>query len=155
MAKQNLPFSKYPALLELETHHGADLGFAYHTHDSAKIFTNYIARSQRQAFLNRLSSSDIHFFSFLIDGTTDASNREDELVVIVYCCKNSMIEELTACSRYLSVHNPERANAAGLFKCVSDALKNVGIEAINQDSVLSVSDMPILMNAKNFFEIKM
>lgn len=28
MAKQSLPFSKYPALLELETRHGRDVGFA-------------------------------------------------------------------------------------------------------------------------------
>jgi len=45
MAKQNLQFVKYPPLLELEAHHGADLGFAYGTPESAKSFTNYIARS--------------------------------------------------------------------------------------------------------------
>ena len=32
--------SKCPALLKLEAHHGADLGFAYRTPDSAKAFTN-------------------------------------------------------------------------------------------------------------------
>ena len=47
MAKEIL-FIKYPALLELESHHGVDLGPAYHTPDSAKAFTSYIAKSQRQ-----------------------------------------------------------------------------------------------------------
>lgn len=42
LAKQSLPFSQYPAILELETHHQVDLGFAYSTPDSARIFTSYI-----------------------------------------------------------------------------------------------------------------
>lgn len=45
----------------------------------------------------------------------------------------------------MSVHNPDRANAAGLFKCVSDALKTVGVEAIDQDTVLGVCNMPVLV----------
>ena len=52
MAKQGLAFSRYPALLELEGHHGIDLGVAYSTPDSAKTFTGYIAKSQRQSFIN-------------------------------------------------------------------------------------------------------
>ena len=40
MAKQSLPFAKYPPLLEFQAHHGADLGSSYNTPDSAKIFTN-------------------------------------------------------------------------------------------------------------------
>ena len=31
MAKENIPFVKYPALLDLETRHGVDLGLAYST----------------------------------------------------------------------------------------------------------------------------
>lgn len=46
MAKESLPFTKYPSLLELESRHGVDLGPAYHTPDSAKAFTGYIAQSQ-------------------------------------------------------------------------------------------------------------
>lgn len=67
MAKQNLLFSTYSALLELEAHHEADLGFAYRTLDLAKAFTNCIARSQQQAFLNVLSTSGTHFLWFRWD----------------------------------------------------------------------------------------
>ena len=42
-----MAFLKYPAILELEERHGVDVGFAYRTKDSAKIFTHYIAESQR------------------------------------------------------------------------------------------------------------
>ena len=67
------------------------------------------------------------------------------MFVIFYCCKNSVTEEFTVSTRYLSVQNPDRANAAGLFRCVSDALKIFGIEAIDQESVLGVSNMPVLV----------
>ena len=62
MAKESLLFIKYPTLLELESHHGVDLGPAFCTPDSAKAFTSYIAKSQRQTFLNALTSSTSCFF---------------------------------------------------------------------------------------------
>ena len=39
MAKESVAFAKYPSLLELEKRHGVDLGHAYTTADSAKLFT--------------------------------------------------------------------------------------------------------------------
>ena len=49
MAKESIAFAKYPSLLELEKRHGVDLGHAYTTADSAKLFTGFIAKSQRQS----------------------------------------------------------------------------------------------------------
>ena len=80
MAKESLGFRKYPALHELEERHGVDLGFAYKTDVSAQTFTHYIAESQRQSFLE--SFSTMNFYSFLMDGSTDAGNVEDELVLV-------------------------------------------------------------------------
>ncbi len=77
LAKENLPFRKYPAIHELESRHGVDLGQSYATKDSAKSFTHYIAKVQRSAFIESLSTT--HFYSFLMDGTTDAGNIEEEL----------------------------------------------------------------------------
>ena len=42
MAKESIPFAKYPALLQLEEHHGVDVGSAYRTPDSAKSSTGSI-----------------------------------------------------------------------------------------------------------------
>ena len=39
MVKENISFAKYPVLLQLEEHHGVDVGSAYRTPDSAKSFT--------------------------------------------------------------------------------------------------------------------
>ena len=75
-----------------------------------------------------------------MDGTTDANNQEDELMVIVYCTKN---RELTVCTRYLSLGHPTRANAAGLF---GEASKFMGIDFICRVSQYSsVSGIPVLV----------
>ena len=83
-------------MVELESKHGVNLGRAYRT----KAFTLYIAEILHQGFLNKLSSSTGQVFSFLIDGTTDAGNQEDELIVMVYCDKNEETGEITTCTRY-------------------------------------------------------
>ena len=62
MAKENMVFRKHPALHELEVRRGVDLGQSYKTKDSAKLFTHYIAESQRQGFFHSLSSAQ--FFKF-------------------------------------------------------------------------------------------
>ena len=66
MAKQSIPFAKYPALLGLEQRHEVDVGHAYNTADSARLFTSFIAKSQRQGFLNSLPGGG--FLSLLVDG---------------------------------------------------------------------------------------
>ena len=82
MAKQSIPFAKYPALLELEQHYDVDIGHAYNTAESARLFTRFVAKSQHQSFLNSLSGGGS--FSLLMDGSTDVGNVEDELIVLVH-----------------------------------------------------------------------
>ena len=145
MAKQGIAFSKYPALLELEARHDVDLAIAYSTPDSAKSFTGYIAKSQRQAFLTKFCCES-HFYSVLTDGTTDAGNLEDELIALAYCCRNDTTQEITATTRYWSIHNPEKANADGILKCLSESLQLLGVENLmDKESVLGVEDKPVLV----------
>lgn len=47
LAKEHIPFTKYPALHELEERHGVVLGPTYKNRDSARNFVHYIAESQR------------------------------------------------------------------------------------------------------------
>ena len=42
LAKEHIPFTKYPAIHQLEERHGVDLGVAYKNRDSAQNFTHYI-----------------------------------------------------------------------------------------------------------------
>ena len=48
LAKEHIPFSKYPAIHELEERHSVDLGATYKNKDSARNFVYYIAESQRK-----------------------------------------------------------------------------------------------------------
>ena len=59
--------------------------------------------------------------------------------------KNNLTEEFTACTRYLSVNTPSKADAKGLFECIGESLQVIGIEALTEDSVLGVSNMPVLV----------
>ena len=105
MAKECLAFAKYPALHELEVRHGVDLGQAYKT----KVFSHCIAEGQRQELLGSLSTS--HFYSFLMDGSTDKGNVEDELVVMLYSTKDTVAEVVGTHARFFSLQEPKRADA--------------------------------------------
>lgn len=87
MAKEGIALKKYPTfcMLHVEARHGVDLDPAYQTAPSVKLFTHYIAEFQRQQFLQALSKTK--FCSFLMDGSTDAGNIEQELMVILLLCK--------------------------------------------------------------------
>ena len=65
LAKENLPFRKYPAICELESRHGVDLGQSYATKDSAKSFMHCIAGSQCSAFVESLSNNGSTAFSWM------------------------------------------------------------------------------------------
>ena len=69
MAKEGIPFTKYPALYQFESRQEVDMGVAYNNNVAAKCFTHYIAEGQRQTFTNFLQAN-VHFFSFLMDGTS-------------------------------------------------------------------------------------
>lgn len=57
------------------------------------------------------------------------------------------IEELTVCTRYLSVHTPERANARGILLCLGEALKLMSIDnVLDKECVLGVGDKPVCVS---------
>ena len=150
MAKESLPFAKYPSLLELEARHDVDLGFEYSTPDSAKAFTSYIAQAQREAFLKSLAIRKCFFYSIMMDGSTDAGNVEDEMVVLLTSCKNDDTREITSVTRYWSVHSPNRADATGLIGSLKHALQPLGVtDLLDQVSVLNVKDMPVLVGGSS------
>ena len=112
--------------------------------DSAKTFTHYIAKSQRQAFLHTFAT--VHFYSFLMDGSTDAGNVADELIAILYCLKDDEAQEVRSCIRFLSVQVPTRADAGGLIRCLCSAMEEVGLgNFLDRVSVLGVQGKPIVV----------
>jgi len=86
-----------------------------------RFFTDYIAKSQRQGFIEYFGKY-CHFFSFLIDGSVDAENVEDELVVIQYCKRDDICEEIRSVTRYFAVRSPMQGDADGLFNSLGVTL---------------------------------
>ena len=111
--------------------------------DCAKAITHFIAEAQRKQFLDSLSV--IRFFSFLMDGSTDAGNKEQELVLVLFCIKDDEAQEIRSCTRYLSVGNPAQTNAEGLIDCLGDALGRLGIDLHQRDTVMKVQDRSALV----------
>ena len=100
MAKEGMAFEKFPALHELLSRHGVSIGSTYATPQSAKLFTHYIALAQREAFINQYSMAK--FYSFLMDGSTDAGNIEQELIVVLFCKKDDSAGKVRSCMKLLS-----------------------------------------------------
>ena len=83
LAKEHIPFLKYPSIHELEERHGVDLGSTSKNRDSARTIVHYIAESQRQQF--HASLTTCNFYSALMDASTDKGHVENELFVILHC----------------------------------------------------------------------
>ena len=145
MAKEGMAFKKFPALHALEERHEVDLGFSYKNAPSAKTFTHYIAESQRQTFLASFFATS-SFYSFLMDGSTDTGNVEDELVSIQFCVRDDNGHMIRSNTKYLSLCVPAKSDADGLSTCLSEALHVLGVDDVcDRESVLSLQGKPILV----------
>ena len=81
VTNEQLCLTKYPRLCELEARHGVDLDGAYLNYNAGKEFTHFVAEATRQELLTTISSAS--FFSLLVDGSTDKSNSDNELIMVV------------------------------------------------------------------------
>ena len=143
LAKENLPFVKYPSICALEKRHGVELGEAYSTDVAASHFVHYIAESQRQHFKQTVAAP---FFSILVDSSAAKGKVENELFAIIYSDNDHTSEKLITRSRYFKVLEPSKADSAGLCDCLQEALKDMGIrDLMNPENVLQVKNLPILV----------
>ena len=110
----------YPVFHSLAEWQDVNIGSTYKTPDSAWLFTHFIAKSQRQIFLSSLSSNP--FFSFLVDGSTDSGNIEQELVFVLCSYKDDTAKEIHSRTRYLSVVSPTSSDTLWLVNCLGKAL---------------------------------
>lgn len=110
LAKENLAFGKYPAIHQLERRHGVDLGQSYTTKDSAKSFSYY---------------------------TSQKTNVEDDLVVIMGFQKDDSAGDVGTFARYFSHEVPLKADANGLIECLQKAVRAIGPLVSGESNVLS------------------
>ena len=108
------------ALYELEVCHGVNLGFAYKRVLSANLFTCHFADSLHQQLLEDLSRSK--FYIFLMEGSKNIGNVEQQLTIHLSCKEDDLAGENTTYARFFCAVSPNKAAACGLVKCLSQSL---------------------------------
>ena len=114
VATEKMAFSKYPALCELETHHGVNVCSEYINENAAKTFCHYIAQTRREDLVQKLASAN--FFSILMDSTTDKGNIDDGMFLVLWCDVDGSDEKVHTKMQFFAVARPTGLTAAGLFE---------------------------------------
>ena len=143
LTREGVAFHKYPAFHCLAERQGVRLGSSYKRSDCAKQFTYYIAEAQRSVFLQSLSQ--VNFFSFLMDGSTDAGNIEQEMIFVLHCKRDDKAKMMRSHTRYFAILNPTCSTADGLIDCLSGALERLDIDVSQKESVLNAECRPVLI----------
>ena len=132
VASENLPYTKYPKICDLEARHGVQVGSAYRNENAGKEFVHYIAKSKREAQLQKLAVAK--FFSLLLDASTDKGNVDNELLLAVWCDPNGSDEKIHTRMDYLTVNRPHNVTAKGLFEVLEGGLVSLGISEVSAEA---------------------
>ena len=109
MAKENIAFRNIQQYI-MNWNNATELIWALHTRQKIqlKIYTLYtVAETQRHSILQEVSS--IKFYSFLIDGSIDASSIENELIVAMYFGNDDVNQVIGSRVRYISLEEPVKS----------------------------------------------
>ena len=76
------------------------------------------------------SLSKAMFFSLMMDGSTDSSNADNELLLVLWCDPDGEDERIHTRISYLSVYKPPHTTAEGLFQSLKYGLQCLGIDSV-------------------------
>ena len=74
------------------------------------------------------------FYSILMDGSTDVSNIDEEMFLVLWSDTDGNDEKVNSRMQFFSVMRPESVNATGLFDCPQKALQQFGASVINAEN---------------------
>ena len=132
IAKENIAFTKYGKLCELEARHGVKIGTSYLTNNAAKDFINFIAESMKNGVAEVAKAK---FCSIFLDGSTDKGNVDNELMMVCWCDTNGEDEKLHTRIGFLAIDRPTTTNAEGLYKSLMHGLQQLGIRRLTKKNV--------------------
>ena len=75
----------------------------------------------------------VQFFSPLLDGSTDAGNVVNELLLVVWFDRKGEGEKVCTRISYFTVTRPVSVSAEGLLYVLGGALQSLGIATITQE----------------------
>ena len=105
VAKEELPFTKYKGLVQLQKKNGLEVGVTYANDTKCAEMTGVIGKLLADDVSKKLKEA--HFISVLIDGASDVSGIENETIH----CK--MVQNGRAVTRLIGHKAVENANATG------------------------------------------
>lgn len=105
VAKEELPFTKYKGLVQLQKKNGLEVGVTYANDTKCAEMTGVIGKLLADDVSKTLKEA--HFISVLIDGASDVSGIENETIH----CK--MVQKGRAVTRLIGHKAVENANATG------------------------------------------
>ena len=71
------------------------------------------------------------FFSLLLDGSTDAGNVDNEVLLAVWYDCNGSDQKVHTRMEYLTVVRPQSVTTKGLFEVLKSALQDLGIPEVS------------------------
>lgn len=125
LGKEELPFSKFSSIVNLEKLHGVDLGTTYLNRLAAKAFTMSIGHVMIESVKEELKQA--LYVSLMTDGSTDASVKEKELVFVRFIRHDG-----SCCMRLLGLRDIASATAAGLVTVVTKVCDDMGLKYKSQ-----------------------
>ena len=133
MAREGIAFNKFGVLAELQKRAGVKLGKTYLNKDAAKELTMTLGETMKDALKEELSSAE--FVTVLVDGSTDCSVTEKELVYARFVNGIGHV-----CTKMIALKDVARANADGLLRVLSDSFIDAGLTDYTQKLVGFMSD---------------
>ena len=120
IAKNNRPLSDYAWLCEIDKAKGIDIGQTYMNGKAALDFLSSIADAERDETKKMLS--DAKFYSFMMDGSTDISGDEQEVLYLRTSVKGQISE------RFLKIGTPESTCAKDLYEFCVNSFQEYSID---------------------------
>lgn len=115
LAKHGGSFRDYVWQVKLDRKKGLDVGTGYDNDHAAQVFTHFIAKERRIRLLSEINEAP--FLTLIVDGSTDSSSREGEMVYVRFCDKGSINVH------FIGYVNVARANAVGILGALDTSME--------------------------------
>ena len=116
--REEMPFTKFPAIVELDKRHGVCVGQTYHTEHKCQEFVSIIRETMSDDLVQALRSC--RYMSVLMDGSTDSSMTEKEPFYggMQTMKKTATVESVFFCSKICLKKLPTSASRIDFKLCM-------------------------------------
>ena len=134
VAKEEVAFKKYPAIVKLEELHGVDIGQSYRNDVNCAEFIDYISKDIQQTLSQKMISAN--FFSILFDGAMDNATKDQEgfyvLLFDPHPTEKGKRDKVEVKLYFLGIKNSKAfvggSTAAGIKHGIDQCFQDVGLD---------------------------